>query len=544
MPPYQSIKILALLLCLSLSWLVGCGEKKGTPPNAATTERGLMRLPEEAAAFQREGRVAVVVGINAYAPESGFRTLDYAKEDAQALDKQFSKYGYTVRPLLDGQAKKSFILKAIEEAGKQLEPGQGTLVFAFTGHGFAGAAGNENYLVVDGTSDFDLEASGLKLSDVTTALKKTGARRIMVFIDACRDNPLIGKSVSNPGFAQLADSDGLNILYATAQGEVSVESPQLQHGVFTHFLLEGLDGAAAKNNLILFDTLADYVTERVKEYSFKNPPNKTQKPYRSGESSGQFLIATLPASTIPPDGVKPSIPPVASAPNNTLAVSIQAYRKNDFPLALQHLRPLAAQNDGTAQFYIARMYSDGNGVTKDEDEARKWFNKAIPLLQTDAKGGMPEAQYSLGWMYDKGAGVAQSGSEAINWYQKAAGQGHEYAQNWLGVRYLRGKGVTQSVAEAAKWFQKAANQGNVEAQNNLCWMYMKGKGVRQSNTEAAKWCHKAAVQGQMSAQNNLCWMYMKGKGVRQSNAEAAEWCRKAAAQGHPYAQKRLKLLKK
>jgi uncharacterized caspase-like protein len=39
-----------------------------------------------------------------------------------------------------------------------------------------------------------------------------------------------------------------------------MESSQLQHGVFTYFLLQGMEGKEAQDGVILFDGLADYVT--------------------------------------------------------------------------------------------------------------------------------------------------------------------------------------------------------------------------------------------------------------------------------------------
>jgi uncharacterized caspase-like protein len=224
----------------------------------AATDKGLGRI-SEISAFQHERHVAILVGIEDYAPASGFRKLDYAKEDAQVLGQRFTEFGYTVLTLVDAEAKKFATLKAIAKAGEQFRAGQGTLVFVFTGHGFS-AGGGRNYLAMDDTSDYDLETSGLKLDDVTAALKATGARHIMVFIDACRSSPLIGKSVSSTRFTQFSASEGINILYSTAQNEVSMESSQLQHGVFTYFLLQGMEGKEAQDGVILFDGLADYVT--------------------------------------------------------------------------------------------------------------------------------------------------------------------------------------------------------------------------------------------------------------------------------------------
>jgi TPR repeat protein len=502
----------------------------------ASSDRGLGRQ-SEMTTFQQEPHIAILVGIDAYAPASGFRKLDYAKEDVKALGQRFTDFGYTVLPLVDVEAKKSFILKTIAKAGEQFQSGQGTLVFIFTGHGFSADDGG-NYLAVDGTSDYDLEISGLKLDDVTAALKATGARRIMVFIDACRSSPFIGKSVSSPSFTQFSASEGMNILYSTAQNEVSIESSQLQHGVFTYFLLQGMEGKAAQDGVILFDGLADYVTQAVKEYSFKTPPHQIQKPYRAGESSGQFLIADLsgvkppPCCTPPP--IEPPHPEVTD--NHAVGNAIASYRQGNFSAAEQQLRPLAEQQNGVAQFYLARLYLDGNGVTRNETEAQARFVKAAAQLPKAADTGDAEAQYALAWLYDNGKGMSASATAAVAWYRKAAEQNQMYAQDRLGVKYQRGEGVAQSSTEALVWFRKAAEQGYADGQLHLGWMYLRGNGVKKSYPDAEVWLRKAAEQGDRYAQNNLGWIYQFGKGVKQSDSEAFKWYSKSAAQGNPNGQ--------
>jgi hypothetical protein len=56
--------------------------------------------------------------------------------------------------------------------------------------------------------------------------------------------------------------------------------------------------------------------------------------------------------------------------------AMTAYYKGDFATAAQMLRPLAGHGHGRAQRDLGRMYAKGEGVPKDEDEARKWFKIA------------------------------------------------------------------------------------------------------------------------------------------------------------------------
>ena len=140
-----------------------------------------------------------------------------------------------------------------------------------------------------------------------------------------------------------------------------------------------------------------------------------------------------------------------------------------------------------AQLCLARGYSHGIGVEKNEAQSVKWFRKA-------AEQGIAEAQFSLAQSYSRGIGVKKNDAEAIKWYLKSAEQGIAEAKLRLGLCYADGIGVRQDYAEAMKWYRKAAEQGHKKAQFELGLFYAAGRGVRQNYTEAMKWYHKAAEQ--------------------------------------------------
>jgi len=181
----------------------------------------------------------------------------------------------------------------------------------------------------------------------------------------------------------------------------------------------------------------------------------------------------------------------------------------------------AESGDAQAQFELGRMYDNGQGVTKDEAEAVRWYRKA-------AEQGHEWAQYDLGVAYDNGEGVAKDATEALRWYRKAAEQGDSDAQYSLGVAYHEAQGVTKDDAEAVRWFRKAAERGSAEAQLTLGQMYDSGQGIRKNKAEAALWYRKAAEQGNVSAQANLGLMYSNGQGVSLNRREADHWYQKAA----------------
>jgi TPR repeat protein len=190
-----------------------------------------------------------------------------------------------------------------------------------------------------------------------------------------------------------------------------------------------------------------------------------------------------------------------------------AYRRQDFPAALEQWRPLAYIGNALAQFTLGTMYQNGNGVPLDHAEAAKWFRLA-------AGQGRADAQNNLGGMYEIGQGVPQDYQLAVKWYRRAADQGYAYAQFNMGDMYANGQGVAQDYREAARWYRLAAEQGYADAQFTLGMTYENGQGVAQDDKEAVKWYGLAADQGYADAQNNLGEMYANGKGVPQSRVVA------------------------
>jgi len=196
----------------------------------------------------------------------------------------------------------------------------------------------------------------------------------------------------------------------------------------------------------------------------------------------------------------------------------------------------AEQGNADAQHKLGWMYANGRGVTQNDAEAVKWFEKS-------AKQGHADAQIDLGFMYNNGRGIPRNDAEAVKWFAKAAEQGKAIAQHNLGMMYANGQGVTRNDAEAVKWYAKSAGQGNALAQNDLGFMYSNGRGVAQNDTEAVKWFVKSAEQGNAIAQRNLGWAYANGRGIARNDAEAVKWYKKAAEQGDKGAQDALDAMK-
>jgi clan AA aspartic protease (TIGR02281 family) len=146
--------------------------------------------------------------------------------------------------------------------------------------------------------------------------------------------------------------------------------------------------------------------------------------------------------------------------------------RGDFAQAYKDLKPSAEQGKPGAQYLLALLYFNGQGVPQDYVEAAKWMRKA-------AQQGLADAQYYLGVLYRYGEGVPQDHVEAASWFRRAAEEGHGDAQYALGSAYVNGEGVPQDFVLAYMWLNLAAAQGKED--------------VRKCRDLVAKWLTPAQI---------------------------------------------------
>ena len=69
-------------------------------------------------------------------------------------------------------------------------------------------------------------------------------------------------------------------------------------------------------------------------------------------------------------------------------------------------------------------------------------------------------------MYSNGQGVLRDDADAARWYRLAAEQGVASAQHNLGVSYANGEGVLKDSVRAHMWFNIAGANGDETARTN------------------------------------------------------------------------------
>lgn len=255
-------------------------------------------------------RWAVVVGISAYSDPT-IKNLKYADKDAN----DFAEFLKTpagggfeegrIKILLNKDATLNNIKLALYNFLRQTVD-KDLVVIYFAGHGAPEPANpNNNYLLCYDTDPKSLETTAFPMWDVKTALTRyIPSKRVVVFTDACHSGGISSDIVTrgmklnddnliNQYLSDLSNTkEGIIVFTASQAGEVSQELDKFGHGVFTHFLLDGMKGNADFNNdyTVTIGELMDYVEEKVKRQT-----NGNQHPTRNqGTYDKDLTISVIP----------------------------------------------------------------------------------------------------------------------------------------------------------------------------------------------------------------------------------------------------------
>ncbi len=199
-----------------------------------------VQLPAQAPATAGSASVrsahALVIGNAAY---PGSARLDNPVNDASAISQKLRSMGFTVTTVTD--ANRQRLVQAMTQFRRSAAAADLSLLF-YSGHGVQifGA----NYILptdVDQADTAQATIQGVRLNEVIENFMP-GKTKI-VFLDACRDNPLqrTGDRSVTKGLAPISVAEGTLISYATKDGQVAADGVGSRNSPFTQALLEHLN---------------------------------------------------------------------------------------------------------------------------------------------------------------------------------------------------------------------------------------------------------------------------------------------------------------
>jgi uncharacterized protein len=227
--------------------------------------------------------------------------------------------------------------------------------------------------------------------------------------------------------------------------------------------------------------------------------------------------------------------PGQAANQPTFEEAVALFSDGNYRAAYEIAAPLATAGNVHAMAMLGPLYESGNGVAKDLDLARAWYEAA-------AVKGHLGAMFALSLLYLDGRLGKPDVAKGFAWTRKAAEAGYPRAEHNLGLLYAGAGGGEPNFAEAAKWFAKAAERGIVDAQYNLGVLYLEGKGVEPNQTRAAELFKQAALKGLPDAMLDYGVLVYRGEGVQKNERIGFQWIALAAQHGVAIAQNRLALL--
>ena len=248
-----------------------------SPTFHTSVDRPDYRSPRHPNAF------ALVIGVETY--PGGIPKAEFADRDAQAMVAHLRALGVPLRHikrLTDDTATRSRIKGALHWLKRNVRSGSTVYVY-FSGHG-APSQGGTAYLVPFDGDLGDLSDTGVSTSTFYRSLEHLPARHIIVALDACftgeGKRSVLGKGI-RPLVTKIREgavpSSGKLVVFTAARSDQ--ESGILDfkgHGLFTYYLLKGLNGGAERGGHVTVASLYRYLKPKVQ--SDANLDNRSQTP--------------------------------------------------------------------------------------------------------------------------------------------------------------------------------------------------------------------------------------------------------------------------
>lgn len=215
----------------------------------------------------------LLVGVGAYQDEN-LNSLSYAVADCQGLAEALKQANHKYIPI-EIQTLENSSLSEIRHSLKQIVTSanpQDILLFYFCGHGDLENYTQQPVLCLTDTQKNNLLNTGLLIDELLQRLANCQASQQIVILDACHSGGLSLRDALTPKLLEKLQTAtrynrGFYALLSCDTEQKSWEFPELDHGVFTYFLIRGLLGEAADaKGEIEAKTLYKYVYHRTLQY--------------------------------------------------------------------------------------------------------------------------------------------------------------------------------------------------------------------------------------------------------------------------------------
>ena len=264
------------------------------PEALASLSSGEVLSPQRIKRSAPSDAVAIIIGVANY---RRFPRAEFADSDARAF------YDYArlslgvptenIRLLIDDKAESVEVFRTLKNwLPGRVNPGKTDVFLFYSGHGLPSMDGKSLYLLPPEVDRDYLERTAISQQEVISLINSAKPRSALLLLDSCYSGQ------TRSGQTLLADARPISVAVkipdipktftlfsASGPNEISSSSAELKHGVFSFFLMKGLEGDADlnKDGGITIAELKDFVSSKVKNWASRS--NRTQNPMLIGNES-------------------------------------------------------------------------------------------------------------------------------------------------------------------------------------------------------------------------------------------------------------------
>jgi uncharacterized caspase-like protein len=261
----------------------------------------LLLLGPVSRAAAEERKYALLVGVRDY-DHAKLPALQYTENDVEELGRLLEKHGAGFNRVVLLTTQRGKTRPAVQPNARNIRTQlkslmrnrrrDDTVLIALAGHGIQmtskDARGKEIEEAFFCPSDAQLNDRDtlISLRTLFRDLDDSGAGVKLLLVDACRNDPKLGRSLSTDSVPR--PSRGIAALFSCSAGQRAFETDKLGggHGVFFHHVIEALGGKARnEDGEVTWDDMTSYVKRQV--------PRSVVKVIGGGAQQSPHLVANL-----------------------------------------------------------------------------------------------------------------------------------------------------------------------------------------------------------------------------------------------------------
>lgn len=528
------------------------------------------------ASASAETRIALVIGNGAY---KWVTELANPPNDAADVADALKSLGFEVIQARD--ADQARMESLIAEFAKRAATADVSL-FYYGGHGVQ--VSSHNYLIpVDARlhSVEDIDKHTIHFDDVLAALAQ-GSGIHLVFLDACRENPIKNSSVTlkSTGLARVGNAAGFLIAFATQPDNVAFDGAG-RNSPFAHALLDHVATPGADISSMMISVRRDVIAST----------GGAQVPWENSSLTRQFYFAGAASGDVSPETMLWQLAGGQRDPN-LLRIYLERYPNGSHANDVRSLLPqtgvgkpepgpttgsavedemwrlaLDARERSLVELYLTRYPSGGHAreaaallsslkeaeaiagdpaivcerlatVPADATASARGVDMATLAVHASeaveacqrAVTERPEIPHYLA-LLARATFASGHFDAAVALYRKAADAGDARAMVSLGLLMESGGHVRKDVKGAYTLYEKAAARGNADGAINLGFALAQGLGIAKDVPRAFSLFQQASQVGSARATYDLATLISAGVGGKSS--EALDLFERAASLGEP-----------